>query len=97
MIQHQLYRFSATIHSDDLALVYALRGLSQHAQRTGNPRIPWGGTKRSDWERDGHRVTFHFSQSSYRSEFLDDARRLLPNDRFTIVRERDDDPATPQS
>jgi hypothetical protein len=97
MPQHDLYHFSVTIHSDDLTAVYALRGLSQRAQRTGNARIPWGGTKRSDWERAGHHVTFHFSEPEYRVGFIRDAKRLLPEQIFTVVRERDDHPATPQS
>jgi len=94
---HQLYRFSVTIHSDDLALVGCLRALSQHAQATGNPRIPWGGTKREDWQRDKHKVTFRFSSQTYREDFLKQVERLLPSGLWQKVAESDNDPATPQT
>lgn len=50
---HSSYKFSVTIRSDDLATVNCLRALSQYSQRTGNNRIPWGGTKDDDWRRAG--------------------------------------------
>jgi len=73
------YKFSVTVHTDDLAVLYCLRGLTMHCQATGNARIPWGGTKRNDWQRDEHRVTFHFQQV-YREHFLRETERLFPND-----------------
>ena len=94
---HVEFHFSVTIHSDDLALVGCLRSLSQHAQATGNARIPWGGTKRADWEQARHHVTFRFTSPTYREDFLRHARRLLPNDLFHVTAQRDDDPASPQA
>jgi hypothetical protein len=78
------YPFNITVHSDDLAVIYCLRALSDLSQKTGNTRKAWGGTKRKDWERSGHRVTFHFSDPTYRTEFVNDAKRLL-DDRWTEV------------
>jgi hypothetical protein len=95
-MNHSAYTFSVTIQSDDLALVNCLRSLSQFSQQTGNNRIPWGGTKDEDWKRDGHQVTFHFSDPQYRAGFLTEVRRLLPVALWTVVHERDDDPARPQ-
>ncbi|MFN7137881.1 MAG: hypothetical protein ACK4UN_00925 [Limisphaerales bacterium] len=97
MSTHSDYRFSVTIHTDDLALLGCLRALSQHAQATGNPRIPWGGTKREDWEADRHHATFHFTSLIYREDFLRQATRLLPPNLWRITDRRDDDPATPQA
>ena len=71
--RHADYRFSVTIHSDDLAAVGCLRPLSQFSQEKGNNRIPWGGTKDSDWRRDGNEGTFRFSDASYREKFLAEA------------------------
>ena len=96
MSVHSEYKFSVTIHSDDLAVVNCLRALSKFSQKRGNNNIPWGGTKDIDWKRDQHRVTFHFDTSEYRSGFLDEAKRLLPVSLWTVVVQRDDDPATPQ-
>jgi hypothetical protein len=96
MSEHSLHRFSITIRTDDLALVGCLQALSQFAQKSGNNRIPWGGTKDSDWQRDGHQVTFRFSADQYREGFLAEARRLLPTSLWEIVGQRDDDPATPR-
>ncbi len=95
--QHRRYRFSATIATDDLAVVHCLRALSQHAQATGNSRIPWGGTKESDWRAAGQRVSFRFSDPRYRDRFLSDVRRLLPDELWQVEAKRDDDPARPQS
>jgi hypothetical protein len=58
---HADYKYSITIKSDDLAVINCLRSLSQYSQQSGNVRIPWGGTKKRDWERDGHTVTFRFT------------------------------------
>ena len=93
---HKEFHFSVTIQTDDLAVLGCLRALSQHAQATGNARIPWGGTKREDWAHAKHRVTFHFSSTVYRDGFLRQARRLLSTDLWQIIGTRDDDPAVPQ-
>jgi hypothetical protein len=92
---HEDHHFSITLRSDDLAVVGCLRALAQHCQKTGNARIAWGHTKKPDWIRAGKKVTFHFSDPSYREEFKREATRILPTALFTVVSHRDDDPATP--
>jgi hypothetical protein len=94
---HKEYHYSVTIQTDDLALLGCLRALSQHVQATGNKRIPWGGTKRKDWLQAKHHATFHFSNTLYRDEFLQNARRLLPSDLWHVTEQRNDDPAKPQT
>ncbi len=97
MSNHQLYKFSVTVETHDLAVVACLRSLAEHSQKTVNNRIPWGGTKEPDWRRSGHRVTFHFSTPEYRKGFLSEITRLLPASLFAAVAESDDDPAKSQS
>ena len=97
MSQHANYHYSITVKTDDEAVLQCLRALSQYAQFVGNKRIPWGGTKKGDWERDSHNVTFHFSKPDYRMTFKKDVSRLFLQSLWEIVRERDDDPANPQS
>jgi hypothetical protein len=94
---HAEFHFSVTVHTDDLALLGCLRALSQHAQATGNARIPWGGTKREDWKQAHHHATFHFTSALYREAFLSHAKRLLPNDLWRVTAQKDDDPASPQA
>jgi hypothetical protein len=94
---HSSYRFSVTISSTDLAVINCLRSLAQYSQRAGNNRIPWGGTKDEDWERDQHKVTFRFSTPEYRIGFLAEARRLLPTTLWSVARQSDQDPARSQS
>jgi len=96
-MSHAAYKFSITIKSDDLALVNCLRSLSQFSQQSGNNRIPWGGTKDQDWKRDSHTVTFRFTTTEYRSGFVVEARRLLPQGLWSVVRESNNDPAHPQT
>jgi hypothetical protein len=97
MSLHSKYKFSVTIHSDDLAVVNCLRSLSQFSQKSGNNRIPWGGTKDPDWKREGHSVTFRFTTPEYRASFLAEAKRLLPEGLWSVAKQSDNDPATPQS
>ena len=96
MSQHDQCHYSVTIHTDDLALLGCMRALSQHCQKTGNPRIPWGGTKQGDWEAARHTATFHFSSTLYRDDFIAEARRLLPERLWREVSRSDYDPAHPQ-
>ena len=94
---HASYKYSVTISSDDLALVNCLRALAQFNQKTGNARIPWGGTKESDWRNAGEKVTFRFNRPQYRTEFIADAKRLLPTEKWVEIVQSDNDPATRQS
>ncbi len=96
-MSHATYKFSVTVKSDDLAVVNCLRSLAQFSQQTGNNRIPWGGTKDTDWKREDHTVTFHFTTPAYRLGFIAEAQRLLPQSLWSLVRENNNDPATPQS
>ena len=93
MSERRDYRFSITIHTDDLAVVNCLRALSQYSQKTGNNRIPWGGTKDQDWKRDGNAVTFRFSQPEYREGFVKEITRLLPRHLWQEHSLSDNDPA----
>lgn len=93
---HSDYKYSITIHSDDLAVVNCLRALAQFSQKTGNNRIPWGGTKDEDWKRDGSCVTFRFTAADYRAGYLLEIKRLLPQHLWSIVGQSDNDPAKPQ-
>ena len=96
MSLHATYKFSVTIHSDDLAVVNCLRSLSEFSQKSGNNRIPWGGTKDADWKRDGHSVTFRFTTPEYRVAFLAEVKRLLSTSLWSIVSQSDNNPAKRQ-
>jgi len=93
MVDHKDYKFSVTIHTDELALVFCMRGLSVHCQETGNAMAPPGNTTREDWEEHGHQVTFHFDRASYRDNFISEAERLFQTGLWTKVEQSDDTPA----
>lgn len=97
MSQHSNYHYSITIKTDDEAVLHCLRALSQYAQINGNKRIPWGGTKKEDWNREGHRATFHFSKTEYRDNFTKEIKRLLSENLYKIEKTNDNDPAEPQN
>lgn len=97
MSQHSRYHYSITIKTDDEVVLHCLRALSQFAQKDGNVRIPWGGTKKRDWEGSYHEVKFHFSSPKYRRTFLEEARRLLSVELWKKLSENDSDPAKPQA
>ncbi len=94
---HSDHHYSITVHSDDLAVINCLRALADFSQKVGNKRIAWGGTTDSAWKAAGNRITLRFTSTTYRAGFVNEAKRLLPNDLWTVVAERDDDPAKPQS
>jgi hypothetical protein len=95
MSTHQLYKFSITVKTDDLPVVYCLRALSKYCQRTGNNNIPWGGTNDNAWKVSNNCVTFRFSSPEYRSGFIKLVEHLLPGHLYNIVKHNDDDPAKP--
>lgn len=77
-------------------MVAAIRGLAWFCQEKGNKQIAWGGTKKADWIRDRHHVTFHFDRPSYRATFFEEVSRLFLAG-WTKTGERNDDPAKPQN
>ena len=95
MGEHYKYKYSITIHTDDLAVVNCLRALSQYSQKSGNNRITWGNTKDTDWMAENHRVTFRFTSPEYREGYLSEIKRLLPNQLWKEVERSDNDPAKP--
>jgi hypothetical protein len=95
MGEHYKYKYSITIHTDDLAVVNCLRALSQYSQKSGNNRITWGNTKDADWTAANHRVTFRFTSPEYREGYLSELKRLLPNQLWKEVGRSDNDPAKP--
>lgn len=96
-MSHAEYKYSVSIHSDDLAVVNCLRALSAYAQKNGNARIPWGGTKEIDWQGNAHIITFHFTTIGFRASFIAEAKRLLPSILWSVTGQSDSDPAVPQS
>ncbi len=70
---------SVTMKTHDEAVLHCLRALSHYTQQTGRKMESWGGTGRGYWIRDGHCVTFSFSNMEYRSKFIEEVLRLLPN------------------
>lgn len=95
--EHKSFHFSVTLRSDDLAVIHCLRALAQYAQRDGNTRITWGGTKRKDWEENHHQITLRFTQPEYRHHFVAEADRLLPLGSWSEASRSDSDPASPQT
>lgn len=96
MNQHTLYHYSVTVETEDEVVLHCLRAISDYAQTLGNKRIVWGGTKKKDWQRNNHHVTFHFSNPEYRLTFKNGANRLMPG-KFRLVSESNNDPAILQS
>ena len=96
MSTHKDHRFSITVRTPDLAVLYCLRALADYSQETGNTRITWGGTRKEDWERDKQCVTFRFSKPAYRDKFVKEANRVLLNGSWSKVKESDNDPAAPR-
>lgn len=96
MTTHKDHKFSITVKTSDLAILYCLRALADYSQETGNTRITWGGTTKDDWRRNQNSVTFRFSRPEYRAGFLRETGRVLPKDSWQTLSTSDNDPATPR-
>ena len=77
MRQHDHFKFSVIIHSEDLFMVSAMRGLAWQCQSEINRQISVAGASNDRWKRDSGKVTFYFTSSENRSVFLDHVNRLF--------------------
>lgn len=89
------YRFSATLLTNDAAVLHCLRGLSHWAQRgEPNQQIAWGGCGEKDWQSRRGQVKFRFTSAERRAEWLSKSEELLRR-KWTLVSTSDNDPAVP--
>jgi hypothetical protein len=86
-------KYSVTVHTDDLAVVHCLRALCEFAEGGVKGQIGWGGTKRSEWEKAGNKITLRFSSPAFRTTFVEQAKRLLPVSSWREIARNDNDPA----
>jgi hypothetical protein len=89
------YRFSATLVTNDAAVLHCLRGLSHWAQRgEPNQQIAWGGCGEKDWQNGGGQVTFRFTSPERRALWWARSDELLGG-KWTLISTSDNDPAVP--
>jgi len=93
MSLHKDHKFSITIHTNDIAILYCLRALADYAQKTGNTRIAWGGTTKNNWKSNNNTITFRFTKSDYRVGFIKEVNHILSSNSWKIVGESNNDPA----
>ena len=95
MTQHarEDFRFSITVHTDDLALLQCLRALCHYCESSSHKATGTAAAKQADWDGHGHRVTFRFSTHGCRAMFVDQIERLLPREMWKIAAQNDHDPA----
>ncbi|SEP39594.1 hypothetical protein [Nitrosovibrio sp. Nv6] len=92
---HSQYHFSATLQTDDVAVLHCLRALCQYWAGGPYPQIGWGGTNQDDWKSHGGEFVVRFTTAARRASFFADAKRLLAA-HWSEVSRNDNDPATPQ-
>jgi len=92
---HNLFKYSITCKTDDIAVLHCLRALCQFAEKHRKPQIGWGGTGESDWRSKKGQFTLRFTSPIYREFFVKEAHRIL-NGYWSVVDTNDNDPAYPQ-
>ena len=92
---HKLYKFSATIQTEDFAVLHCLRGLCQMWAGGKTPQAGWGGTDEDSWKKNNNKAVLRFTSAERRSSFEKDAARLLAG-RWSLVARSDTDPAIPR-
>jgi hypothetical protein len=89
------YHFSATLLTNDAAVLHCLIGLSHWAQRGAQyPQIAWRGCGEKDWQSQAGQVTFRFTSPERRSEWYAKAAKLLGG-QWALISTNDNDPASP--
>jgi hypothetical protein len=88
MTEHADHRFSVTLCSRDLALTGCLQALADFSQRN----ISRESKEERDWRAAGQKVTFGFSAALDRDLFLNEVRRLLPENLVRFDGESDNIP-----
>ena len=88
---HEEFRFSVTLHTDDLALLHCLRALCHYCESSAHKATGTAGAKQSDWDEHGHRVVLRFSTHGCRTMFVDQVERLVSRDLWKLVAQSDHD------
>jgi hypothetical protein len=89
------HHFSATLLTNDAAVLHCLIGLSHWAQRGEKyPQIAWRGCGEKDWRSQGGQVTFRFTSLERRTEWHAKATELLSG-KWAFIGTNDNDPAFP--
>ncbi len=96
-VDRRLFHYSVTILTRQREVLHALRGLSFAAQAKINSYITWSGTTEESWKKHHCHARFHFTDPTFRSDFLQWAADLIKPGSWTKVGESDDDPLPPSS
>ena len=91
MSQKESFHFSVTIHSNNMALIAAMRGLAWWCQPEICRQTSVYGTTEPEWKRDGNKVTFHFTSESNRRAFIEESKKLFPAN-WEIAHQKENDP-----
>jgi hypothetical protein len=91
MSDNEYFRFSVSIHCNDFPLIAAMRGLAWFCQPEICRQTSVFGTKEGDWQREGHKVSFHFTSDGNRQKFINECRRLFPPS-WEIAAQKDNNP-----
>jgi hypothetical protein len=71
------FHFSVTIQSLELFTLSAMRRLASQCQPQINREIAVTGANKDEWKRNQGKVTFYFTNSSNRTEFLKESTLLF--------------------
>lgn len=85
MAKREDYIHTITVKTEDITILYCLRSIAHLSQETGNTQIPWAGTTRKIWIEQGNKVVFRFTDEKYKNKFINEAKRILPQNSFEIV------------
>ncbi len=92
---HAKYKFSATVQTDDFAVLHCLRSLCQMWAGGPTPQTGWGGTDEASWRGGNNKAVLRFTSAERRASFERDATRLLAA-HWVLVTRNNNDPAQPR-
>jgi hypothetical protein len=74
---HEHFRFSVTIRSEEFFIISAMRGLARACQPEINHQIAAAGAGKAQWKRQHCEVTFYFTCTSNRKDFIKESALLF--------------------
>lgn len=93
---HASYHYSITCKTTDEAVLHCLRALAQYVEHAQYPQIGWGGTTKQSWLHNNHEFTVRFTNPAYRTQFVQEAQRVLGKSCWSQVATSNNDPAVPR-
>jgi hypothetical protein len=89
MSRYDNFKFSVTIHSDDITVIESLSAFAWLCEPHNKRQIAIA--TENEWKRNEHQVSFYFSADGHRQTFIDEAKQLFQPS-WKVTDQQDENP-----